>query len=66
MTAVKLEDARRVISASEKKAREIGATVVFMVYTSPYYGRPRDGTTLCLFCTLVAAAKAPPLVSPRE
>src|SRR5580704_12686130 len=25
--------------------------------------RPRDGTTLCLFCALVAAAKAPPLDS---
>ena len=28
--------------------------------------RPRDGTTLCLFCTLVAAAKAPPLDTPHE
>src|SRR6266446_2330916 len=28
--------------------------------------RPRDGTTLCLHCTLVAAAKAPPLDSPHE
>jgi hypothetical protein len=28
--------------------------------------RPRAGTTLCLFCTLVAAAKARPLDSPHE
>jgi hypothetical protein len=37
-----------------------------MVYTSPYYGSParRDGPLL--FCTWVAAAKAPPLNSPHE
>ena len=28
--------------------------------------RPRDGTTLCLFCTLVAAAKADPFDNPHE
>src|SRR5229473_2662686 len=28
--------------------------------------RPRDGTTLCRVCTLLAAAKAPPLDSPHE
>jgi len=28
--------------------------------------RPRDGTTLCLYRTLVAAVQAPPLDSPHE
>src|SRR6266852_2330953 len=28
--------------------------------------RPRDGTTLCLFCRLAAAARAPPIDSPYE
>jgi len=42
MTAVKLEDARRVISAAEKKASEIGQPMNIAVLTRRKHRSPRS------------------------